>query len=189
LIQYFHRFIFHSEQQTVLKRPSRIPVSIRHRSPSPPVVIYRKPQHHVLDDLRWYCLARKFSILWQEHVFGCHLRRIKSIYQQKLLRKYFHLWKHTVKDDRYELIAIEFHHRKLLKNYFQIWVNFISQNQRAVEYLNHKRIKNTWTIWKIQLNKRRLHQHQFSIANEQYHRKVLSRVCCCCSCRIYILFS
>jgi len=32
------------------------------------------------------------------------------------------------------------------------------------------------TIWKIQLNKRRLHQKQFLIANEQYHRRVLSRV-------------
>jgi hypothetical protein len=73
---------------------------------------------------------------------------------------------------------MEFHHRNLLKNYFHIWKAFISQNQIAIEFLNHKRIKSTWTIWRIQLNKRRLHQQQFQIANEQYHRKVLSRVCC-----------
>jgi len=53
----------------------------------------------------------------------------------------------------------------------------MSQNQIAIEFLNQKRIKNTWAIWKSQLNKRRLHQQQYHIANEQYHRKVLSRVC------------
>ena len=68
-IIFIYLFIFYLEQQTVLKRPSRIPVSTRLRSPSPPVVIYKKPQHRSLDDLRWYCLARKFSILWQKRVF------------------------------------------------------------------------------------------------------------------------
>ncbi|CAF1271767.1 unnamed protein product [Adineta steineri] len=163
------------EQQATLKRPSRIPVSVRLRSPSPPVVIYRKPQHRALDDLRWYCLARKFSILWQKYVFGCHLRKIKLMNENRLLKKYFHLWKNTSQNDQSELIAIEFYQRQLLKTYFQIWLTFISQNQIAVEHLNHKRIKNTWNIWKIQLNKRRLHQHQFMIANEQYHRMILTR--------------
>jgi hypothetical protein len=165
-------FEFYLEQQTVLKRPSRIPVSTRLRSPSPPVVIYKKPQHRSLDDLRWYCLARKFSILWQKHVFGDHLRRIKILVQQKLIRKYFLRWK----NNPYDQIAIEHYHRRLLKNYFHFWFNFLSKNQIAIEFLNHKRIQTTWILWRTQLNKRRLHQQQFQIANEQYHRKVLSRV-------------
>lgn len=163
---------FYLEQQTVLKRPSRIPVSTRLRSPSPPVVIYKKPQHRSLDDLRWYCLARKFSILWQKYTFGCHLRRIKFLYQQKLIRKYFLLWK----NNQYDSIAIEYYHKKLLKTYFHLWLSFLTKTQIAIEFLNHKRMKNMWIIWKIQLNKKHLHQQQYQIANEQYHRKILSHV-------------
>ncbi|CAF1291492.1 unnamed protein product [Rotaria sordida] len=163
------------EQQVVLKRPSRIPVSTRHRSPSPTIVIYKKPQHHSLDDLRWYCLARKFSILWQKKIFGYHLRRIKYFYQKNLLKKYFQLWKNITKNNQYELIANEFYHRNLLKTYFHIWLNFLSQDHIAIEHINHKRIQHTWNIWKIQLNKRRLHQQQFIIANKQYQRKILFR--------------
>ncbi|CAF2985544.1 unnamed protein product [Rotaria sp. Silwood2] len=163
------------EQQTVLKRPSRIPISTRYRSPSPTIVIYKKPQHRSIDDLRWYCLARKFSILWQKKIFGCHIRRIKFFYQQKLLQKYFLLWRNIIKNDPNELIAIEFRHRQLLKTYFHIWLNFTSQDQIAIEHISHKRIHNAWNIWKMQLNKRRSHQQQFVIANKQYHQRVLFR--------------
>ncbi|CAF3748806.1 unnamed protein product [Rotaria sp. Silwood1] len=163
------------EQQTALKRPSRIPVSTRYRSPSPTIVIYKKPQHRSLDDLRWYCLARKFSILWQTKIFGCHLRRIKFFYEQKLLKKYFQLWKNIIENNPKELIAIAFYHRQLLKTYFYIWLNFTSQDQIAIEHINHKRIQHAWNIWKMQLNKRRLHQQQFIIAYRQYHRRVLFR--------------
>ncbi|CAF0906385.1 unnamed protein product [Adineta ricciae] len=163
------------EQQTALKRPSRIPISVRHRSPSPPVVIYRKPQHRALDDLRWYCLARKFSILWQKHVFGYHLRRIKSFYERKLLNKYFYVWRETIQDDHIESIAIEFYHRCLLKTHFQIWLNFTSQTQKAIDHLNRKRLQNTWNMWKIQFNKRYVHQQQVQLATEQYHRQLAAR--------------
>ncbi|CAM4809910.1 unnamed protein product [Rotaria magnacalcarata] len=162
------------EQQTALKRPSRIPISTRHRSPSPTTVIYKKPQHRSLEDLRWYCLARKFSILWQKKIYGCHIRRIKSYYQQKLLQKYFHLWKYVIKNDPYELIAVQFYHQQLIKNYFHVWLNFNSLTQLAVEHINHKRIKNTWTMWKLQLHKRQLHQQQYATANKQYNKKIQS---------------
>ena len=129
-----------------------------------------------MDDLRWYCLARKFSILWQKGVFGCHLRRIKYLSQQKLIAKYFHLWKHSIQNNPVDLIALDHYHRRLVKTYFHLWLNSLSQDQTAIEFLNHKRLKNTWIMWKVQLNKRRIRQEQFQIANEQYDRKVLSHV-------------
>ena len=164
------------EQRTILKRPSRIPVSTRYRSPSPTKVVHRKVEHYSLEKLRWYCLARKFSILWQDKVFGYYLRPIKHFYQQKLLKKYFNLWKSIIQDEKYEYVAIEFHHQKLSKKYFQIWFNLTLLNQKAMKYINHKRIQTTWYTWKKQLNKRRLHQQQCTIANKQYYRTVLSRV-------------
>lgn len=171
---YINHFL---EQKTVLKRPSRIPVSTtRHRSPSPTVVIYKKPQHRTLDDLRWYCLARKFSILWQKKIFGYHLRRITLFYQKKLLKKYFHLWKYIITNDPYELIAIEFYQRQLIRTHFYIWLNYNSLTEIAIQHINHKRLQNTWNIWKLQLNKRQLHQQQFLTANKQYNRTILSRV-------------
>ena len=170
------------EQQTALKRPSRIPVSTRLRSPSPPVVIYRKAQQRSFNELRWFCLARKFSILWQKRVFTCHLRRIKSFYQKKLTQKYFLLWKNSTKTHPYEHIAIEFYHKNLLKTFFQLWIQSLDRNQLADGFLYRKRIQSTWCLWKTQLHKRQLHQRQYQIASDQYNHKIVSLVGSCCFC-------
>lgn len=165
------------EQQTVLKRPSRIPISTRHRSPSPPVVIYKKSHQRSITELRWFCLARKYSLLWQKRAFHCHLRRIKQFSEERLLKRYFILWKKATKTHPYEHIALQFYHQNLLKTYFHQWMHSNSQTQLAVEFLDHRRIKTTWYLWKNQFSKRRLHQRQYQLATEQCHRKILSHVC------------
>ena len=168
------------EREIIAQRPSRIPISTRRRSPSPPIVIYKKAQHRSLDDLRWYCLARKFSILWQKSTFGCHLRRIKSFYHEKLLRQYFLLWKETIDEEKNQEQATEYYHQQLLRRTFHNWWTVIVQKRQeshlALEHLHRKRLQTTWQLWKTQFAKRRLRQRQFNMANEQYHRGVIGRV-------------
>lgn len=168
-------------RETIVKRPSRIPISTtRHRSPSPPVVIYKKAQHRSLDDLRWYCLARKFSILWQKSTFGCHLRRIKSFYQKNLLRQYFILWKQTAKEDKYERRAIEFYQLNLLKECFYSWLTLTIEHrhdyQLANEHLHRKRLQMCWHLWRKQYFIRCHRQRQWIMANDKYHRTILIHV-------------
>ncbi|UJR15741.1 hypothetical protein I4U23_002676 [Adineta vaga] len=88
-----------------------------------------------------------------------HLNRIKEEQQTALMKR----------------PTIEFHHRHLLLTYFQMWLTFTSQTQIAAEHLDHKRLQNAWKIWKVQLDKRRLHQQQSILATEQYHRKLSAR--------------
>ena len=134
------------EREAAPKKPSRIPISTRQRSPSPPVVIYRKPQHRSLADLRWYCLARKFAHLWRERTF-----------------------KRTN--------AVEFHHRRLLTNAFALWLHSVRHDHQLTrDHLHRRRMKNTWNLWRLQWNKRRLRQHHMITAREQYDRQLTFRV-------------
>lgn len=143
-------------------------------------MIYKKAQHRSLADLRWYCLARKFSILWQKSTFGCHLRRIKSFYHEKLLRQHFLLWKETIDEEKNEEQATEYYHQQLLRhtlhNWWTVTVQQRQESHLALEHLHRKRLQTTWQLWKTQFAKRRLRQRQFNMANEQYHRTVLVRV-------------
>ena len=168
------------ERKTIVKRASRIPISTRHRSPSPPIVIYKKSQHRTLDDLRWYCLARKFSIIWQKATFGCHLRQIRTVSQKKCLRQHFLHWKQTINDDRLEQYALNFYHRRLLKNVFQHWFSITVEHrhdyQTADEHLKRKRLEMSWCYWKEQFIKRQRLKRKYLLANEKYRRNLASRV-------------
>lgn len=170
----------HVEREQISKRPSRIPISTRHRSPSPPVVIYKKAQHRSLDDLRWYCLARKFAILWQKATFGCHVRRIRSFYHHRLLRSSFTQWRNIVRHHPLEEKALSFYHQHLLRRCFQSWWNFSvehrPEDQLAIEHLHRKRLQRTWLLWKSQTFKRQWRQRQYELAQGKYHRTLLSRV-------------
>ena len=169
-----------SERDLLSKRPSRIPISTRHRSPSPPVVIYKKAQHRTIEDLRWYCLARKFSILWQNFTFGCHLRRIRSYYHHRLLHSYFLQWKQNINENPSEEPAISFYHQHLLRRCFQRWCTSTIEHrqdyQQALNLLHRKRLQQTWHLWRHQTMKRQLRQRHFEQAQGKYHRTILIRV-------------
>ena len=143
-------------------------------------MIYKKAQHRSLADLRWSCLARKFSILWQKSTFGCHLRRVKALYHEKVLRRCFLLWRETINEERDEQQATEFYHQQLLRRTLQVWWTVTVQQRQdshlAREHLHRKRLQSTWHLWKTQLAKRQLRQRQSSRAHEQSHRTLLTRV-------------
>lgn len=163
-----------------MQRASRIPISTRHRSPSPPVVVYKKAQNRNLNDLRWYCLARKFSILWQKFTFGCHLRRIKSYYRAKELRKYFILWKQTIFENQLEERALKIYEHRLLRNAFQFWFTSTIQErddiQLADEHFGRKRLSMAWMIWRQKLFERQKRNRQYTVAAEKYNRSLVIRV-------------
>jgi hypothetical protein len=146
------------------------------------VVIYKKTQHRTIDDLRWFCLARKFSILWQRYTFGCQLKRVRSFYRIQLLRHFFHRWKQTIdndSDDDHNRARI-FYRQRLLKHAFNNWsmltVQYRQDYAQAMKQLERKRLQMTWHLWKNQSSKRHKRQVQYQSACKQYQRTVLVRV-------------